>query len=492
MANEATRRAGIEGGRPGAIALFLGVAIVLACTGQAIAQLFGGGMGGGGPALVIENARIITMGGPVIERGSIVLQGGRITALGTDVEVPRRAMRINAEGKTITPGLIDVSSGLGMEPTGAQGSGVLRRAVDGFDPFIGLAFDAALRNGVTTVYIGPPSSNGFAGAGAVVRLAKRDDGGLGQVLEDEFDFVIDMTRGDALDRARAFEEVRGMFRAALNYRDAIDEYDEKLETYKEELKKYIEEWEKKESEKEKEGAGDQSKTPPAQDRGGRRGGGQQGGRPNQDEPKAPEKPERPEPNRDMEFLLRVLDGELRVRVRAEKDADILNALELASNFAIDITLEGAGEAWLLPDAIAEAESPVILGTPAGSALRFSTNEVRRHPGAYAALVDAGIQTLAGSGGAPSGSGLGTRFVLENAQLVMRDHSRDQPGMRALRLVTVDAARFLDLGPGAGTLRRGGQADLVLWSADPTIGPAAVEQVYIDGRPAFAARRGGQR
>jgi imidazolonepropionase-like amidohydrolase len=65
-------------------------------------------------------------------------------------------------------------------------------------------------------------------------------------------------------------------------------------------------------------------------------------------------------------------------------------------------------------------------------------------------------------------------------------------MRALRLVTVDAARYLGIAAQAGTLRRGGTADLVLWSADPTEGAAAVEQVYIDGRPAFAApRRRGQ-
>lgn len=449
------------------------------------AQLFGGGgPGGGGPTLVIENARIITMVGPAIERGTIVMQGGRIIAMGTDVEVPRRAMRVNAEGKTVTPGLIDVSGGLGMDVEGQPGSGALRRAVDGFDPFNELAFDAALRNGVTALYVGPRSGNGFAGTGAVLRLARRDDGGRGVVLEERFDFVIDFTNGDALERVEAFEQARAMFRAALNYRDSIDEYEEKLEEYKEELKKFIEEYEKEQAE------GEEEEPAPAtqpRGRGGRQG---QGGGGNEEE-KGPEKPTRPDPSREYDLLLEVLDGELSVRIRADKDADILNALDLAERMGLKFTLEGGAESWLVASQLAEREFTVLLGPTIERVIRFDTNQPRRHSGAYSALRSAGVPVLIGSNGAASGSALATRFVLETAQLALQ-HEGENPGMRALRMVTVDAARYLGISMQAGTIRRGGVADLVVWSGDPTTGAAAVEQVYINGRPAFTAmRRGGR-
>lgn len=473
------------------------------------AQLFGGGAGGGGPVIVIENARIIPMVGPVIERGTIVMQGGRITAMGAEVEVPRRAMRVNGEGKTVTPGLVDVSSGLGMSLDGPPGSGVLRKATDGFDPFSELAFEAALRNGVTALYVGPRSGNGFAGTGAVVRLAKRDDGGRGVVLNDEFDFVIDMTNGNPIERVEAFEQVRAQFRAALNHRDALDEYEEKLETYTEELKKYIEEYEKKEAENEGKSSSPTQPRPPGRrgpgggpdgGPGGGPGGPPSGGRPSQQQGgdnKGPEKPAKPEPNRAFDLLLKVLDGEMRVRVRAEKDADLLNALDLSERLGLKFTIEGGSEAWLIADKLAEQGHTVVLGSVMGRASRSSTDQTRINAATLSVLKAAGVPVFVGSGGASSGLGLGTRFVLENAQLALQAAPGTQAadsdaGMQALKLVTIDAARFLGITREAGTLRQGGTADLVLWSGDPSKGGASVEQVYIDGRPAFAARRrGGQ-
>jgi imidazolonepropionase-like amidohydrolase len=74
----------------------------------------------------IQNARLVTVSGSTIDNGTIVLEGGIITAIGRNVDVPAGAWMIDAEGLTVYPGLIDALSTLGMPsemtvPSGAGG-----------------------------------------------------------------------------------------------------------------------------------------------------------------------------------------------------------------------------------------------------------------------------------------------------------------------------------------------------------------------------------
>ena len=63
--------------------------------------------------VVIRNARMVTMAGPEIKRGSIMIKGGRIEALGPRVKSPFLAQTIDATDRAITPGLIDSWCALG-------------------------------------------------------------------------------------------------------------------------------------------------------------------------------------------------------------------------------------------------------------------------------------------------------------------------------------------------------------------------------------------
>ena len=65
---------------------------------------------------VIRNATILTAAGPVIERGSLLMQGGKIAAVGQSVTAPADARVIDAAGKWVTPGIIDTHSHLGVYP----------------------------------------------------------------------------------------------------------------------------------------------------------------------------------------------------------------------------------------------------------------------------------------------------------------------------------------------------------------------------------------
>ena len=52
-------------------------------------------------SLVIQNARVVTVDGPTLERGTVVITGGRIAAVGADVAPPAGATVIDAAGKTL-------------------------------------------------------------------------------------------------------------------------------------------------------------------------------------------------------------------------------------------------------------------------------------------------------------------------------------------------------------------------------------------------------
>src|SRR5688572_11945508 len=63
---------------------------------------------------VIRNVTILTAAGPTIPNGAILMQGGKIVAVGASVSAPADAIVINGAGKYVTPGIIDVHSHLGV------------------------------------------------------------------------------------------------------------------------------------------------------------------------------------------------------------------------------------------------------------------------------------------------------------------------------------------------------------------------------------------
>src|SRR5258706_16012522 len=90
------------------ISLAAGAAMMLATAGDRVAA-----QNAGPPALVIQGATLIDgNGGAPVANSVIVIQGNRITAVGRagQVQVPAAASVINANGKFITPGLIDAKS----------------------------------------------------------------------------------------------------------------------------------------------------------------------------------------------------------------------------------------------------------------------------------------------------------------------------------------------------------------------------------------------
>ncbi len=133
--------------------------------------------------IAIKGGKIITITQGVIENGVILVENGKITAIGKDVAIPEGAQVIDATGKTVMPGLIDAHSHISLfgepsvpatmdgnemtSPITAQIRGI--DALNPYDPAIPIVRNA----GFTTVYTGPGSANLVGGTGMAIKLRGR-------------------------------------------------------------------------------------------------------------------------------------------------------------------------------------------------------------------------------------------------------------------------------------------------------------------------------
>lgn len=417
-------------------------------------------------ATVLENATLLTADGGTIENAMVVIRGETIEHVGRSIEVSGRATRVDVGGGYVTSGLIDVYSALGM--TEMRSGSPINRAMDAFNRYDTDAFREAFRNGVTMMYVPATGSSGIVGVGAVVRLAPGESGGwAGVAVQEEAALCIDLGSGDsALRRLATLDGVRRQFKDARTYREALETYEEELEEYEEKIKERAEKEAKeaKEGENPKEGG----KPAPAEDK-------KDGAKPGEGEKKDEiTKPKRPSPDPSADMVLKAIDHEFKVRIVADRSSDILNALDLAKEFGLDIIIEGGSEAYLVAADLAEAEVPVVLGSVLGSGL-FRNDQYRRQIDRSAqVLTDAGVKWVLGSG---TGNGQNARFVLLNAQLLAASVSDADP----LRMVTRDAAEFLGVGDRFGRLAPRRAADVVAWTGHPLEAGSRVARVYVDGR-----------
>ncbi|MHC4810917.1 MAG: amidohydrolase family protein [Planctomycetota bacterium] len=433
------------------------------------------------PPTVITNVRVLRGDGTAIERATVVVRRGRVAEVvaGDLEEMPRRATVIDGAGRTLTPGLIDVHSRLAM--TDIAGSGPLDRAADAFDRFDADAIREALAHGVTTVYL-PALGSPVSGTGIVVRL------GEDVAFVDDAE-ALHLDLGSDLPASRRLEQleaVRKRFADARAWRQSVELYqDELLPDYE---KKLTEAAESESSEEDGGGdsaargggpsvSGEDLQPRPIRRRpgGGRPGGDARGGRGGQSGQggDGPKKPAEPRPDRAAEVLLRAIDGDLPVRVAADRSADILNAIDLAEQFGLRLVIEGGSEAHLVAEQLAAADAAVVL-RPMHDVSPYAGERFRsRDLHAGAMLTAAGVRWASGTGGPRT-----TRFVLLNARLTAA-HTGGDP----LVLATRDAAAFLGL-DGEGVIRPGARADLVLWTSDPLDPSAVADRVWVDGRQAY--------
>ena len=414
------------------------------------------------PVTAIVNARIGDTPGY-----TVVLVKGKISLLGTNI--PSRALKqqlkvqriVDAKGGRLSAGRVDVWASLGdAVPAGS--------ALDAFDPYDQDAIREALSRGVTTVFLNPMRSAQSSGQGAVLKLAP--GAGLeGMLIKEGVAIHAGLGLGGGLLRSLSEgDALSKVLEQAQAYQDSWIDYEEELEKYTKALATYAKQAAKSKVEEA------QSKAGAAR---GRRGapapkGPQPKGAaaPAPKKPSAPKRPKQPATDPGLALMGKVLERELPLRIEAHRVEDIIKTLELQKTYGFQLILEGASEAHLLAEVLAERKVPVVLGNPLlpEDQARYP---LRRAPDLAARLEAAGVRVVIGSDGWAKSASLADLAAL-HAQAGLDPEVAEAA-------ITTRAAELLGLEK-IGALARGYEADLVLHSP-PELGLERIEAVFVDGR-----------
>ncbi len=470
-----------------------------------------------GPAIALTGAHIISMGpAGEIPQGSIVIRDGKIIAIGAEIEVPADAKTIDLAGRTITPGWIDLHSTLWMtsEAAGDSGSTASLEAIDGIDPFA-KNWQEVARQGITSVYVQPASGGILGGFGAVLRVAPAN-GDLDRLVSKApagFQSAIG-SGGNAPPRTRIsqFDAIKKRLTDAKAYREAWDKY----RKYEEEQAKKKTESNETKKENTPNQPGAENRPAPGSDerrsfRGGRGAGpggngpGSSGSNGAPPRPETPEKsdekpgqepgktdgsaaatpakeeekpPQKPAFDAQKERLVRVLSGEIPLRVEVRFGDDAERLLSLAKEFEISIVLSGLSELGSKTEVVQKAGLPIVLG-PWLSGSNPKEAEKRNMTWIESFADYPGRMAIATFDSSPRGS----KTLRHQLAVAL---AAGFPQERALESVTSVPAAILGMSNQIGTLREGSDADLVVFAGNPLDPATPIEWTFSQGESVYSA------
>ncbi len=362
---------------------------------------------------LITNARLFTMAGDYDVTGAILIDGKTIRAVGTDLDPADYpdAEIIDAKGQRVTPGLVDPHCHIGVMEEGIrfegndtnEMSGPIYPELRGIDSVYvkDMAFDYTYKSGITTVNTGPGSANIIGGTFTALKT-------YGDTVDDMIikeETCMKMALGENPKRVYGSGQKNPgtrMASAAL-----MREWLFKARDYQKKLKA----WENK-----------------------------------QEDAK--------EPAFDMKLhsLKRVFEG-MPVKIHAHRADDIMTAIRIAKEFDLNVTIDHATEAYLIPNKIKDDNIRLIIGPTLGSASKYELVNKSFHSGRileehdieFAIMTDHPVITL--------------DTTLVQAALFVKEGLSEQ---RALEALTITSARLNGIDDRVGSLEVGKDADIVIW------------------------------
>ncbi len=371
--------------------------------------------------IAITGGTVYPVSGPKVEHATVLIQNGRIAAVGTNVTIPADATRIDAAGKWVTPGFVDGGTQMGLVEIGAvpgtreafvQNDTIAAsfNVAEGINPASTL-IPVTRIEGITTV-LAAPQGHLVSGQAVLIDL---DGATIEQMLVRSPVGIVanfdENAKGEGGgSRAGVAERIRRVFNDALEYSRRRAEYNR--------------------------GAMQPLSASAA----------------------------------DLEALLPVLRGQLPLIAVANRRSDIETALRIGREFRLKLILAGGQEAWEIADAIARAGVPVLV-EPLDNIPTYDALGVRYENAA--ALVRAGVKVALLETDTHNARNL--RQQAGNA--VSYGMTWDQ----ALRAVTLSPAEVFGVADRYGALDVGKVANVVVWSGDPFEFSTGVEHVIIRGR-----------
>ncbi|GGL06292.1 imidazolonepropionase-like amidohydrolase [Curtobacterium luteum] len=383
-------------------------------------------------SFAITGAHVVPVTSPEFDGGTVVVEDGRITAIGPEVTPPPGLPVVDAAGAWLVPGFVEAHGHVGIheeangeagndtnEMTGPNMAGV--RAIDAVD-IQDEGFRDALAGGVTSIVVKPGSGNPIGGQTVAIKTwggrtideqLISDSVSVKSALGENPKRVYGGKGQTPSTRLGVAKIIRDAFVEAQNYRAARDAAEAKGDPFARDLTK--------------------------------------------------------------ETLVRVLDGELAWDQHTHRHDDIATAIRLAEEFGYRLVVNHGTEAHKIADVLAEKAIPVIYGP-----LFTSRSKVE--------LRDRGIPNLATIAAA------GVRVAITtDAPVVPINMLVDQataavkeglPWQTALEALTTNPADILGFGDRVGRLEPGYDADLVLWDGDPLAATSRATRVWIEGAQVF--------
>ncbi len=397
----------------------------------------------------ITNARIVTVSGPTIEKGTVVVRDGLIAAVGADAKAPADAQIFDGTGLTVYPGFFDTLTNVGMQaarpPTTPGGGGAAAQpqatpqansnypvglrpevvAADDLRP--GEAQFETTRNAGFATVLTVGRTGIFNGQSAVINLAGENVSAM--IVKAPFAEHI------------SFATIQGQYPGSLmGTFSALRQMFLDAQRLQELQKMYA-----------------------ANPRGMKR----------------------PDADRSLEALFPVLNRDIPIVFNANREVEIIRALDLAREFNIRPIIAGGQDAWKVTDRLKAQNAAVLLSlnfpkrTAAASpdadpesmdTLRFRAET----PKAAARLQQAGVRFAFQSGGATTLA----EFFSNAGKAVENGLARDV----AIRSMTLGSAKILGVGERLGSIEVGKIGNLTVVKGDLFGKDRAVTHVFVDGRP----------
>lgn len=366
--------------------------------------------------LAIINGLVKTMSGEDIQKGQIIIEGGKIKSVGTNLEIPEDAQIIDAAGLLVTPGLVDGHCHIGMweEGIGFEGEDGNEdvepitpqlRAIDAINP-MDMGFQDAIEGGVTTAVTGPGSANVIGGTFLAMKTyGKRVDD---MVIKDPV--AMKIAFGENPKRVYNDQHKSPVTRMAIAAMLRETLYEAKQ--YMEDLEASVEDPDRK-----------------------------------------------PDFDLKLDALLPVMKKQIPLKAHAHRADDIFTALRIAKEFDLDITLDHCTEGHLIPEELAAAGKPCLIGPTFGSRTKvelknksFETPKV---------LMDAGIKVA----------------IITDSNVIPIQHINMCAGMavkaglaenQAWKAITIYPAEINGISSRVGSIEEGKDADIAIFKGNPLL------------------------
>lgn len=384
--------------------------------------------------IAIINGRVIPVTSGPIDSGTVLIEDGKITAVGSGIPVPAGAEIIDARGKWVLPGLIDAHSHLSLygEPSVRANLDVNEatspntaqlRAIDALNPD-DPAFGDVLAAGITAVYTGPGSANIIGGVGQLFKTFGRTPEEMAVPGTEGMKFALGENPKRVYGEGKKQYPATRMGNAAA-LREALvaaENYLGKIARAADDLK---------------EGA----------------------------------KPNYPERDLKLEALSRVLKREIKARIHCHRQDDILTAIRIAEEFNLDYVIEHCTEGYKIADILGAKKVKATVGPLLMSREKMEISQVSlRNPGI---LSEAGVTVALQMDGASD-----TKWLPLHAGIAVREGMEEAEAFKA---ITVNAAIIVGAAERIGSLEPGKDADIAIFSGHPFCTFTVCERTYVNGK-----------